>query len=93
MPEPESAPGPWRVVKDYHGWAVRDADDWLIAVTTRKTEANRMATAPEMVELLEWAHSELCPQPAWCESNHPVLKPRHDKIRTAIAKAKGETDA
>ena len=93
MPEPEPAPGPWLVVKDYHGWAVRAADDWLIAVTTRKIEADRMAAAPEMVELLEWAHSELCPHPQWCDANHPVQKPKHDAIRAAIAKAKGEANA
>ena len=46
-------PEPWRVVKDYHGWAVRDADDWLIAVTTRKIEADRIAAVPEMVDALE----------------------------------------
>ena len=49
--------------------------------------------APEIVELLEWAYSELCQQPAWCESNHPVRKPKHDKIRAAIAKAKREAEA
>ena len=53
MPEPEYTPGPWRVVKDYHGWTVRDADDWLIAVTTRKIEADRIAAVPEMVDALE----------------------------------------
>ena len=52
MPERESHPGPWRVVKDPHGWAVRDADYWLIAHTTRKIEADRMAAAPEMLEVL-----------------------------------------
>ena len=55
MPEPESTRGLWQVVKDCHGWAVRDADGWLIAVTPRKISADRMAAAPEMVELLEWA--------------------------------------
>ena len=93
MPEPESTRGPWQVVKDCHGWAVRDADGWLIAVTPRKISADRMAAAPEMVELLEWAHSELCPHPQWCDANHPVRKPKHDAIRAAIAKAKGEADA
>ena len=93
MPEPESTPGPWRVVKDYHGWAIRDADDWLIAVTPRKIEADRMAAAPDMLEALEWACSQLCQYPTWCGANHPVRKPKHDAIRATIAKARGETDA
>ena len=53
--------------------------------------ARLISAAPDMLEALEWAHVQLCPHPQWCESNHPVLKPRHDTIRAAIAKAKGET--
>ena len=93
MPEPESTPELWRVDKDYHGWAIRDANGWLIALTPKKISADRMAAAPEMLELLEWACSQLCEYPTWCEANHPVRKPKHDAIRAAIAKAKGETDA
>ena len=89
MPEPESTPELWRVDKDYHGWAIRDANGWLIALTPKKTSADRMAAAPEMLELLEWASSQLCEYPTWCEANHPVRKPKHDAIRAAIAKAKG----
>ena len=84
-------PEPWRVVKDPHGWAVRDANYWLIAHTTRKIEADRMAAAPEMLEMLEWACSQLCEYPTWCEANHPVRKPKHDAMRAIIAKARGET--
>ena len=93
MPDPGSTPELWRVDKDYHGWAVRDADGWLIAVTPRKISADRMAAAPDMLEALEWACSQLCVYPTWCEANHPVRKPKHDAIRAAIAKAKGEADA
>ena len=67
MPEPESAPGPWRVVKAYHGWAVRgaddwlvrDADDWLVAVTTSKIDADRIAAAPDMEKALEVMKAKL----------------------------------
>ena len=51
-----------------------------------------MAAAPDMLEALEWACSQLCQYPTWCEANHPVRKPKHDAIRATIAKAMGETE-
>ena len=89
MPEPTE--GPWRASQSREGqsWSVLTEHGRIIAKTFEsEANARRMAAAPEMVELLEWAHVQLCPHPQWCESNHPVLKPRHDKIRATIAKAK-----
>ena len=89
----ERTPGSWELAPD-RWWAVRSTQDKKTIVTAavagRSKEemlanARFIATAPDLLEDLEWAHSELCPQPAWCESNHPVLKPRHDKIRATIA--------
>ena len=90
MPEPTK--GPWRVFQSRAGriWSILNGDGHIIASTIgSEANAHRMAAAPEMLEALEWAHVQLCPHPQWCESNHPVLKPRHDTIRAAIAKARG----
>ena len=88
MPEPEPAPGPWRVVKDYHGWAVRDADDWLIAVTTRKIEADRIAAVPDMEKALAIIgmdeHIDLS------EGVVMVSIQTMKAIHAALAKARGE---
>ena len=101
MPKPTE--GPWSAPPSgaYGQWPVLGPNFEAIAFTTAqlgdrwKAAANacRMAAAPEMLEDLEWAHVQLCPHPQWCEGNHPVLKPRHDKIRATIAKARGDADA
>ena len=83
MPERESHPGPWRVVKDPHGWAVRDADYWLIAHTTKKIEADRMAAAPEMLEVLS----------IFVDCYPAQIEPLKQRARHLIAKVSGETDA
>ena len=82
-------PEPWRVVKDYHGWAVRDADDWLIAVTTRKIEADRIAAVPEMVDALKALEECVTVPCAKGEYQHPC-PPCVRQMHAAIAKAKGE---
>ena len=56
---------------------------------TAEASAHLMSAAPEMLEDLEWAHSQLCPHPEWCEANHPTLTMHHERMRFAIAKAKG----
>ena len=95
---PEHTEGPWRFRRDEIGkkiGTIGKADGSEVITTVeywiKDSNAHLMATAPEMLEILEWAHSELCPHPQWCEASHPVQKPKHDAMRVIIAKARGET--
>ena len=54
--------------------------------------AHLITAAPDMLEELEWAHSQLCAHPEWCDANHPTLAMHHGRMRFAIAKAKGLND-
>ena len=72
------------------GWDVEGPPVPLVrGQFTKAADAYLVAAAPDLLEELEWAYSQLCLHPDWCDANHPVLKPRHDAIRAAIAKAKG----
>ena len=95
MPEPEYTQGPWKA----RGFGIHAPSKWTIAFIETDSHitldgdfdeplalanARLIAAAPDLLEALEWAHVQLCPHPQWCESNHPVLKPRHDTIRAAL---------
>ena len=93
----ERTPGPWHIKAGYD-WVIESQDGASVAGVytpagqreVRQANARFIAAAPEMLEELEWAHSQLCPHPDWCDANHPVEWPKHNAIRATIAKAKGE---
>ena len=93
----ERTPGPWRFTRDEIGkrTGTISKEDGSEVITNveywiKDANARLIAAAPEMLEELEWAHSQLCPHPDWCDANHPVEWPKHNAIRATIAKAKGE---
>ena len=99
MPEPIE--GPWVAAPIINGFPQHPGEvrgpngpiayvSLAVPIEQRHATVSVLAAGLEMLETLEWAHSELCPQPAWCESNHPVLTVRHNRLRDVIAKAKGE---
>lgn len=59
------------------------------AQPTAEASAHLMSAAPEMLEDLVWALSQLCPHPEFCEANHPTLTAKHNQMQAAVAKAKG----
>ena len=60
---------------------------------SRVANASLSSAALDLLEDLEWAHSQLCAHPEWCEANHPTLTMHHERIRRTIAKAKGTSDS
>ena len=75
----------WRAVQGADDWLVRDADDWVVVVTTCKTDADRIAAVPDMEKALE----------AWLEWDGEIREELSPPMlaRAALAKARGETDA
>ena len=76
MPEPESTPELWRVNKDYHGWAIRDANGWLIALTAIWVHAERIRQDRKWGG---WEHDSQHTTEEWIA----ILQERLDKLREA----------
>ncbi len=99
MPEPTE--GPWVAAPIINGFPQHPGEvrgpngpvayvSLAVPIEQRHATVSVLAAGLEMLEMLEWACSQLCQYPTWCEANHPVRKPKHDAMRAALAKARGE---